>query len=209
MQTKLVPWLLIWGLLFGVMGCDSSSDNPTDPLTVTNLQGTYDLDVSTSMLGNTLDAGVDLVSGTLDVDTVMAVLALMVTQTQTFVVTNATTLTATDDEGDMTDVQATLTNNGATLTLISSGDTLVLNKRGGSSTGTDLTIDNLQGTYDLDVAASSPLDIGDADFVVTSAVLDVMDDNITFTATGTNAVTYTGIVNYLAEKWSSWDEGCH
>ena len=39
--------------------------------------------------------------------------------------------------------------------------------------------------------ASSPLDIGDADFVVTSAVLDVMDDNITFTATGTNAVTYT------------------
>ena len=154
MQTKLIPWLLIWGLLFGVMGCDSSSDNQTDPLTVTNLQGTYDLDVSTSMLGNTLDAGVDLVSGTLDVDTVMAVLALMVTQTQTFVVTNATTLTATDDEGDMTDVQATLTNNGATLTLISSEDTLVLNKRGSSSTGTDLTIDNLQGTYDLDVAAS-------------------------------------------------------
>ncbi len=190
MRTQPVQWLLVLGVLMGLMGCDGGSDNQFDLLTVANLQGTYDLDVGTSMLGNTIDAGVDLVSGILNVNSTMAVLDLTTTQTQTFVVTDANTITATTSDGGMAAIQTTLTNNGTTLTLISSGDTLVFNKRGGTGTGTDLTLDNLQGTYDLDVVNTSPLDIGDDDFVVTSAVLDIMDTNITFTATGTNAATY-------------------
>ncbi len=188
MRAKLALWVLALGVLALLAGCDGGGDNNVDELTMANLQGTYDLDITASMPGGIVDDDVNLVSGTLDVDNATVTLALTTTQTRTFAIADGTTVTVTDGAGDTVDVQTTLTDGGATLTL-SNGETLVFMKRS-ASTGTDLTLANLQGTYDMDIANSAPLDIGDEDFVVTSAVLDIMDMDITFTATGTNVVTY-------------------
>ncbi len=191
MRMKLIPWTLTLITLMLLLGCDGGDDNnPTDPLTVANLQGTYDLNVSGSMLSDTIDDEVEVLFGTLEVGTTSATFSLTTSSTRSFEIADMNTITVTDEDGDMTDAQVTLTNNGATLTLLSSGDTLVLERRGGASGSDELTLTNLQGTYDLDIASSSPLDIGDVDFVVTSASLDVMDNTVTFTATGVNMVTY-------------------
>ena len=189
-KLKLVLWVLILGVLTLLLGCDDGDDDDND-LTVANLQGTYDLDVSRSMLGGFTEANIDVISGMLEVDATAVTFNITGVSTLSFVIADANTLTLTDADGDMQNVQATLTGNGATLTIVvpNSGNMVVFNRLD-AGTGNDLTIANLQGTYSLNVAASAPLDLIDDDFRVTSAVLEITDTTLTLTQTGTFEGTY-------------------
>ena len=99
---------------------------------VANLEGTYDLNLnSTGVM--TLDDDVDLevTMGvlTLDANTFAFTLTATGGVMGTFTIAR-NTITFTDDGGEPEDSQATLTNNGTTLTLIDEDDdTLIFDKR--------------------------------------------------------------------------------
>lgn len=148
-STIIVFWLL-------VIGCDGGSDENQNALMVETLQGIYDLNLDATM--SDLDDE--------DFFTVNSVMLEIGDHTETITITAegmrpftlaGTTLTITGNDGDPADLQVTLSDNGNTLTLTfvdEDGVTsvFVLMRREGTGTSNEVTVDNLQGTYDLDVA---------------------------------------------------------
>ena len=196
MKTRRVTWIVIVGMLALQFGCSGGDDDDTtDPLTVANLQGTYDLDVPASRLEDVIIDDLEVSSGVLDIDATSLVFIVMGALIRSFDIVDATTLALTDADGNTVEVQASLTDDGGTLTLVdsSNGDILVFIRRG-PGRGNALTVDNLQGEYDLDVANSSSMDLSDDPFMITEAVLDVTGMTLTFMVTGTLEGPYS-IVN--------------
>ena len=195
MTTKRALGLLGFIMLAVLFGCaggggGGDDDNPANRLTMANLQGIYDLNAAQSIIGDFTDGTAVVALGELEVQANMLVLAVTGTTTETFVIADAQTLTLTEADGDMVSLQTTFTDNGATLTFVEDdGDRLVFVRRGAANSNA-LTEDNLQGTYDLDVAGSSPLSFDDDDRVITAFVLDVMGMMLTLTATSELTATY-------------------
>gem|GEM_PF-4889678 len=119
------------------------------------MQGTYDLQIDAAPSDLTGDDGFNLVAEILEIDA----------RTLTFAPTFAgmgpfslvgNTLTITDANGQTEVLQATFAGNGNLLTLVDDIDgkaeTFVYIRRDGGGRGNDLTLANLQGRYDLDVA---------------------------------------------------------
>lgn len=99
-------------------------DGVTSVFVFIRLQGTYDLDVANAMV-----EGLDLVSGELEVEGNIARLSATVALTGPFALAG-NTVTITDSNGDTTDFQVTLSNDGNTLTAVDEdNDTFVFERR--------------------------------------------------------------------------------
>lgn len=107
-------------LLLAMVGCSSGGgDGSADPnaITASNLRGTYDLGED------------EMTSAVLEVDGDTLAFTVTVMSTGTFTI-SGNTLTITDGDGGATLLQATLTNNGTTLSLVEEdSDTLVYDRR--------------------------------------------------------------------------------
>ncbi|MDH3602009.1 MAG: hypothetical protein OEU26_20550, partial [Candidatus Tectomicrobia bacterium] len=136
-----------------VIGCAGRGHENSNALTVADIQGTYDLNTG-DMPGDLAgDHGFHMISEMLEID------ANTLTFAPTFVgmgpfTLAGNTLTVTDSHGNTDAHQVTLSDTGNMLTVIDEihGElkTFMFTRRDGTGTSNEVTVANLQGTYDLD-----------------------------------------------------------
>ena len=183
--------------LLAFTGCSNGGDDDDQLLlTVNNLQGTYELNIGESTI-NFDDDSLQGASGTLEIDgmTFRATLIATATDRGTFTLTGSTATTISDD-GEVSTLQVAFSDNGNTLTLIDeAGDQLVLTRRDGSGSSNDVTLENLQGVYDLDVTLSTGLDFESDGFLIISGDLSLTDTTFELTATAQDESEGTFIID--------------
>jgi len=172
--------------LFVFIGCSDNGDgDDTVSLTVDNVQGTYVLDIEDSTIIDFDDDDVQEVSGTLVIDDITFSFTLTATSTDRGTLTLiVSTVTITSDDGEVSTAEVALSDNGNTLTIIdAAGDQEVWIRRDGSGTSDDLTLENIQGAYDLDLNRSTGLDFELFGFSSISGELVITDTTFEVTAT--------------------------
>ena len=135
-----------------VIGCAGVGDENTNPLTVANLQGTYDLNTD-AMPADLAGDGFNMISEMLEIDANTLTFAPIFAGTGPFTLAG-NTLNVTHTNGYVDVIQVTLSDSGNALTLVDEinddDETFVFIRRDGTGTSNEVTEANLRGTYDLD-----------------------------------------------------------
>lgn len=154
--TSLLRWCGVAVLLLLPVGTATAGDEHPDALTLSGLQGLYDLKTDAMPAGH--GGGFTLISEVLEIDADALTFAPTYAGAGEYSL-SGNTLTIVDGSGFVDVVEAMLSDGGNVLTLVDdiygTLETFVFTRRSGTGTSNAVTVATLQGTYDLDAGRSA------------------------------------------------------
>ena len=179
------------------IGLAQVGDSAAGTLTVSELQGTYDLKTYEMRSDRAGDGAFDMISERLEISADTLTFAPTFRGTGPFALAGDT-LTVTHGNGQEDVIQASFRDTGTTLTLVDEIGkdvaTFVFVRRSGTGTSDEVTEASLQGRYDLDAARSSANPFPNLDSGELEISGSTMTTSLTFSQTRPYALVEDTIV---------------